>query len=91
MRMSRIQVVVNDDERERFRAQARVEGMSMSEWLREAGRQRLGRATPSTLATPGDLRRFFEAIDRGHDGAGREDDWAVHKARIAAGRTADPA
>jgi hypothetical protein len=33
----RIQVVVDEREREAFRAQARAEGRSLSGWLREEG------------------------------------------------------
>ncbi len=80
--MARIQVLTDDAEREAFRAQARREGRSLSDWLREAGRQRLQQAQQSRLRTPEDLDGFFAQIDARHGDAVREDDWEVHRARI---------
>jgi predicted HicB family RNase H-like nuclease len=39
----RIQVVIAEREREAFPAQAAAEGKSLSQWLRDAGRERLAR------------------------------------------------
>lgn len=79
----RIQVVVDEREREVFRAQAAAEGRSLSEWLREAGRQRVAAASPR-LRTASDLEGFFAACDaREH---GREPDWDDHLGVIEASR-----
>lgn len=87
--MARIQVLTDDAEREAFRAQARREGRSLSDWLREAGRDRLRRARASTLRTPDDLDAFFAAIDQRHGSGEVEDDWGVHKRRIEGSVTPD--
>jgi hypothetical protein len=84
--MARIQVLTDDAEREAFRAQARREGRSLSDWLREAGRQRLQEAEQARLRTPDDLVAFFAEIDDRHGGTVREDDWDVHRARIERSR-----
>lgn len=86
--MARIQVVIDEDERETFRAQARREGRSLSEWLREAGRDRLLKTQPPTLRTEADLDAFFAAIAVRHADEPAEEDWAVHKDRIARSRLA---
>ena len=39
--MARVQLVMADEDRERFVEQARREGMSLSAWLRAAARERL--------------------------------------------------
>jgi hypothetical protein len=84
--MARIQVLTDDAEREAFRAQARREGRSLSDWLREAGRQRLREAQSARLRGPEDLKDFFAEIDRRHGEDAREEDWEVHRERIARSR-----
>ena len=79
---------MDEVERERFRQQAEQEGKSLSEWLRVAGRERLQRAEPARLRSPEDVQAFFAAIDRRHAAEPPEDDWTLHKARIAASRVA---
>jgi hypothetical protein len=84
--MARIQVVIDESERERFRAQARADGMSLSEWLRDAGRRRLVARTPPRLATERDLRDFFSQLDAERDakfGSAPEDDWDYVKQSLA--------
>jgi hypothetical protein len=74
---TRIQVVVDEAEREAFRAQAQREGVSLSAWLREAGRRRLEAERPRLrLQTAEELEAFFAAIP---DTGGREPDWEEHK------------
>jgi hypothetical protein len=81
---TRIQVVVDEEERESFRRQAQAEGLSLSAWLRQAGRERLNsRALPSTGALAA-LRRFFAECDA-HE-KGREPDWQHHLEVIEASR-----
>lgn len=72
----RIQVIVDEAEREAFRAQATAEGASLSEWLRDAGRERLARRQPSQLRNEEALRAFFSACDERE--SGREPDWDEH-------------
>lgn len=77
---TRIQVVVDEAEREAFRRQAEREGLSLSAWLRQLGRERVASDRPK-IRTVDDLRAFFDAIP---DEEGPEEDWEVVKARIAA-------
>ena len=44
--MARVQLVMTDEDRERFVEQARREGMSLSAWLRAAARERLATRQP---------------------------------------------
>lgn len=74
----RIQVIVDEQEREAFRAQASAEGRSLSEWLREAGRDRLASREPDRLRTAEDLQRFFAECDEQE--TGREPEWEEHLA-----------
>jgi CHAD domain-containing protein len=84
--MARIQVLTDDAEREAFRAQAKREGRSLSEWLREAGRDRLHAAQAARLRTPEDLDDFFAEIDARRGDDRPEEDWEQHRARIEASR-----
>jgi predicted kinase len=85
--MTRIHLVIDPAEREAFRAQAEREGRSLSEWLREAGRERLARARANTLRNGEDLDAFFSALDASRDDDRPEEDWEAVKARIARSRT----
>ncbi len=80
----RIHVVLDDRERDAFRARAAAEGRSLSEWLRVAGRDRLEREQPARLSSVDDIARFFEACDRRE--SGHEPDWAEHLAIAARSR-----
>jgi len=73
----REQVLVSPEEREAFRRRAEVEGVSLSAWLRAAGRERLAEAEEGDrLDSQETLRAFFDACDeREH---GREPDWEEH-------------
>ena len=53
----RVQVVVDRLERERFRRRAAEQGLSLSAWFREAGREKAAGSTSRTSATP----KFFAA------------------------------
>ncbi len=77
----RIHIVVDREEKERYRLQARRKGISLSEWLREAAREKLGKAeTRARLDTVEDLAAFFEACDQREEG--REPDWDEHRRTI---------
>jgi len=60
--------------------------MSLSAWLRQAGKDRLAAKTQQkAIRTAKDLRRFFKACDT--QSSGREPDWEEHKKVIARSRT----
>jgi hypothetical protein len=81
---TRLHIVVDQREREAFRARARAEGITLSEWLRLAGRERLARQAPARLATEADLVAFFADCDRRERGV--EPDWEDHLAVMARSR-----
>jgi hypothetical protein len=75
----RIQVLVDQRERAAFQRQARLEGLSLSAWLREAGRASLRAQDRAAKFTDADsLNSFFERCDR-HSGNGVEPDWDDHR------------
>ncbi|MFW6193175.1 MAG: ribbon-helix-helix protein, CopG family [Gemmatimonadota bacterium] len=77
---SRIHIVVDEEDKERFRRQAEREGKSLSEWLREAARARLSDRRSAGLNTAEELRAFFEACDDRE--AAPEPDWEEHRRAI---------
>ena len=87
---TRVQVVMDEIEREAFRQAAAREGLSLSDWLRRAGRNRLELATRPKLSSVEDLRAFFNECDQREQGV--EPDWQQHRAVIeeskARGRSA---
>ena len=63
--MARIQLIIPDEDRNRFVRQARREGMTLSAWLRAAGRERLeARQRAERFESPEDLKRFFKRCGR---------------------------
>jgi len=77
---TRIQIVVDELEREELRRAAARQGLSLSEWLRRAARERLEAERPSMLASVQELRAFFDECDGREQGV--EPDWAEHRAVI---------
>lgn len=73
---ARIHLVIDEREREAFRSRATAEGLSLSEWLREAARERLERERPMEIKTVADLDRFF--AERGAVETGTEPEWEQH-------------
>ena len=73
---ARIHLVIDERERDAFRARATAEGLSLSEWLREAARERLESERPLEIATVADLDRFF--AERAAAESGSEPDWEQH-------------
>ncbi len=62
--MARVELVIPDEERERFDDQARREGMSLSEWLLAAANQRLEAGLGARpLESPEDLWALFHGCD----------------------------
>jgi len=76
--MARVQLVMADEDRDRYVAQARREGMSFSAWLRCAARERLeARQSVERFESPEDVEAFFETL-AGLDGPDTEPDWSEH-------------
>ena len=82
VKVARVQLVIPDEDRDRFVRQARSEGMTLSEWLRAAAHQRLEEQQRShPFESPADLEEFFRACDV-LEGPEREPDWQEHLAVI---------
>lgn len=80
--MARVQLVIPDEDRDRFVHQAQTEGMTLSAWLRSAARQRLKEQQRlHAFRSHEDLEGFFRACDA-LEGPGREPDWEQHRAVI---------
>lgn len=77
---TRVQVILDDYERAAFTRRAAAEGVSLSAWLRDAGRRRLEQADPAPLASVDALRRFFARLPEADEG--REPDWEEHRRTI---------
>lgn len=78
---SRIHLIVDREEKERYRRQAEREGKSLSGWLREAARAKLAEASQDRdIETLDELREFFAECDRREQG--REPDWPEHRRMI---------
>ena len=84
--MARVQLVIPDEDKERFIRQARREGLTFSAWLRAAARVRLEAGQRvERFESLEDVNRFFEECDAKR-GAGVEPDWEEHKRAIEASR-----
>jgi hypothetical protein len=78
---ARIHIVVESEEKERFRARARQEGKTLSEWLRDVARQALVRGEGGTeIRTVDELREFFKRSNEREKGT--EPDWDAHRRQI---------
>jgi len=76
--MARIQLVMPDEDRDRFIHEARREGISLSEWLRLAARERVERRRQlARFATVDEVANFFTRCDQSGE-PGVEPDWAEH-------------
>lgn len=74
----RVHILLDGAEKERFRRWAEREGKSLSEWLREAAREKLA---ASSRGRPLDSREALEAFFEGCDARerGEEPDWEAHR------------
>ncbi len=78
---TRIHIILDQAEKERFRRQAEREGKSLAAWLREAAREKLAEDDQrARLDTVEALRAFFAACDRRETEA--EPDWDEQKKLI---------
>ena len=89
--MARVQLVIPDEDRDRFVHQARREGITFSAWLRAAAHARLeDRQRAGRFESPEDVRDFFRVCDA-MEGPETEPDWTEHLQVInesrASGRT----
>ena len=76
--MARVQLVMPDEDRQDFIAQARREGMSLSAWLRAAARERFeARRNVRLFESPEDVEEFFRSC-AALDGPETEPDWSEH-------------
>ena len=77
----RLHIVVDQAEKERFREVAAREGKTLSEWVRDAAREKAAAAGEGRLLeTVEALEAFFSECDARE--AGREPDWESHRAVI---------
>ena len=77
--MARIQLVLPDDDRDRFVHAARTEGVSLSEWLRLAAKERIHRHVDrQPFRDAADVSAFFERCDADSGDEGIEPDWEEH-------------
>ena len=85
--MARVNLVISDDDRDRFICQARREGMTLTAWLTAAARERLEKAHRARpFESPEDVEDFFRAGDTAA-GPGPEPDWKDHLDVIDRSRT----
>lgn len=76
--MARVQLVIPDEDRDRFVHQARKEGMTLSAWLRAAARQRLRqRQREGVFEGTAEMEEFFRTCDA-LGGPSQEPDWEEH-------------
>ena len=76
--MARVQLIIPDEDRDRFVHQARLEGMTLSGWLRAAAEERLKqRERLKPFRSSDDVREFFLAHDESESDS-PEPDWEEH-------------
>jgi hypothetical protein len=83
--MTRIHILLGEDEKARYRRQAEREGQSLGAWLRAAAEERLARADAARFSSVSQLDAFFHAC--GEREKGEEPDWNAHTAVIQRSRT----
>lgn len=88
LRNERVQVLLTEQERERFRALARESGRSLSAWLRRAGLKHAEEMeSRSRLDTAEALDEFFAECDALDEAGGAEPDWEETKKLLGESRT----
>ena len=87
--MARVQLVMPDGDRLLFMEEARKEGMSLSAWLRAAGRQRMeAQRKTGRFRSVEEFDAFIRQVHAIHGpNPGPEPDWEEHKQVINASRT----
>jgi len=86
--MARVQVIVEIEERELFRSQAKRDGLSLSAWLRAAAHERLERSRKGgdSMHSREGLEAFFEDCNQRESEQGSEPDWEGHLSVIRESR-----
>lgn len=79
----RVQVILDEEDLSKFKAEAFKESKSLSSWLRDAGRCALESKKATPMVDPEGLRLFFE--ERRGKERGIEPDWGEHKKVISDG------
>lgn len=80
----RVQVILNEKEAARFKAQAQKESKSLSSWLRDAGKKVLNDTKRrDSLKDPTSLKAFFKECEKREKG--KEPDWEEQKQLILEG------
>lgn len=75
----RVQVILDEAEVDEIKHLARSEGLSLSAWFREAGRERVRASRErERLSTVAVLESFFAACDQRQRGEEREPNWEEH-------------
>ena len=87
--MARVQLIIPDQDRERFAYQAQREGMTFSAWLRAAAQARLEEQR-QCFSSPTELQEFFRRCDT-LDGPETEPEWNEHLQVIGRSRAAGAA
>lgn len=84
--MARVQLVIPDEDRDRFVHEARKEGLTLSAWLRAAAHAQLeDRQRSELFESPEDMEKFFMACDT-MEGSEVEPEWDEHLSAITASR-----
>ena len=84
--MAKVQLIIPDEDRDRFVEQARQEGQTFSAWQRAAARERLeARQRSNLFRSPDDLKEFFRLCDA-LEGPSREPEWTEHRRVIEESR-----
>ena len=84
--MARVQLIIPDEDRDRFVRQARGEGLTLSAWLRAAARERLeNRQRADRFISAAAVEAFFSSCDA-LEGPEREPDWDEHLSIITESR-----
>ena len=76
--MARVQLVMPDEDHDRYVRQARMEGISLNAWLRAAAREHWDkRKAIGRFESPADVKEFFVSC-AAREGPGTEPDWDDH-------------
>lgn len=87
--MARVQLIIPDQDRERFARQAKREGMTFSAWLRAAAQARVEERRRQ-FSSSDELEEFFRWCDA-LDGPETEPEWSEHLEVIGRSRAAGAA
>jgi hypothetical protein len=79
----RVQVILDEEDLSKFKAEASKESKSLSSWLRDAGRSVLERKKTKRMIDPEELHIFFEKLRAKEKGI--EPEWDEHKKLITEG------